>query len=688
MSSSGGAVTKAGKIGIMDPEGIHSNPLTDEPYSEGYREMARVWSKYPAYLKSKEILASIKKNPITFIISGTGSGKTAVVPRLALHFTNYQGKVGIVLPKQIITQSAAEFTAKMLDVPLGPDIGYIYRDSDRAYRKASKMIFVTDGTIINAYLRDPLLTDYKVIILDEAHERKIQIDIILLFLKTIIASGKRPDLRIIIMSATVDYEKYRDYFLPSKTNLIQIDGEPHYPITTRFMKNSIKDYVPVILNLIASINHNQPTEILTFITSGSEAKKLCQRITAENDKTFCIELYSGMDPERKAIAQSIDAYKDLGDYTQKVVMATNVAESSITIDGLECVIDGCHEVFSVYDSVHCADIFGKRWITKAQAIQRRGRVGRTAPGICYHLITQEQFDTLQDYPDPDVYTRDITQDLLRFIEISPGNTFHGAKEMLGQLMDPPYPINLESAERLFKMYNLITPEGQYTQRGVNIVKMATVTFDHAIFLLEAFRLKVISEAAIIVAALEKISSLSDLSILSPDCQGISKLIRPLINPMSDHLTLLNLFNAYDEQPKEHRKSWCLERCLQPRLMESIWRDITKIRRTAFQAILPPRIDRLSSAEDNQEGGSEDRHGMIIEALRRSHLHKRFDNGSSSYFEDRLKFAVSPNSTVAHFNPNNTSIIYDSLVGTVHLGKGVGGKRKWSIHTITILDNPK
>lgn len=675
------------KEGVLDPSGSKPNPLTGESYGEEYREMAKIWSQYPAYLKSKEILASIEKNPITFIISGTGSGKTAVVPRLALHFTDYQGKVGIVLPKQIITQSAASFTAKMLDVPLGPDIGYIYRDSDRAYRKASKMVFVTDGTIINAYLKDPLLLDYKVIIIDEAHERKIQIDIIMLFLKTLLASGKRPDLRIVIMSATVDYSKYRDYFLPTKTKLIEIQGESHYPITTRFTKRPSKDYVPLMLNLIASINHKQPTEILAFITSGGEARKLCRRVTAENDRTYCIELYSGMDPQKKAIAQSIDAYKDLGDYLQKLVMATNVAESSITIDGLECVIDSCHEVFSVYDPEYGADIFGKRWITKAQAVQRRGRVGRTAPGICYHLITQEQFDTLQDYPDPDVYTRDITQDLLRFIEISPGASLNGAKEMLSQLMDPPMPANIIRAENLFQTYGLISSDGHYTQKGINIVKMATVSIDHAILLLEAFRLKVAAEVAVIVAVLEKVSSISDLSLITPECQGVSIHLRNLINPMSDHLTLLNLFTLYGEQPKEERASWCMKRCLQPRLMETIWNDVNKVRRTVFQAILPPRPP--SQSNENLEGGAEmnqnERQHAVIEALRRSHLHKQLIKGQSSYFADQIKVAVSPSTTVTGLDLKNANVIYDSLIATVNAGKGINGKRKWSIHTVTILD---
>ena len=121
-------------IGIMDPDGINNNPLTDKPYSDNYKKLAKVWRNFPAYDKASEIIDTINKNQVISIISGTGSGKTVLVPKFLLHVLDYKGKIAITLPKQIITKSAAEFSAETLDVTLGQEVGYQYRGSDKKHK--------------------------------------------------------------------------------------------------------------------------------------------------------------------------------------------------------------------------------------------------------------------------------------------------------------------------------------------------------------------------------------------------------------------------------------------------------------------------------------------------------------------------------------------------------------------------
>src|SRR5579863_4423369 len=123
------------KIGILDPEGIEPNPLTGEPYSSSYKSLAKMWENLPAYAKAQEILESIRDNQLTFIISGTGSGKSVLIPKFALHYTNYKGKIGMTLPKRVITVTAATFSARTLDVELGKDIGYVFKGSDRSMNR-------------------------------------------------------------------------------------------------------------------------------------------------------------------------------------------------------------------------------------------------------------------------------------------------------------------------------------------------------------------------------------------------------------------------------------------------------------------------------------------------------------------------------------------------------------------------
>jgi hypothetical protein len=173
--------------GIFDPNGININPLNGKPYSDTYKEYAKKWSKFPAYEKADDIINSIDNNQITFIISGTGSGKTVLIPKFALHYTQYKGKIGITLPKRVVTLSAANYAAQTLDVELGNEIGYMYKGSPKEMVKSTnKMIYMTDGILIMKFVKDPLLSDLDIIIIDEAHERKVQIDLLMLFIKKIL----------------------------------------------------------------------------------------------------------------------------------------------------------------------------------------------------------------------------------------------------------------------------------------------------------------------------------------------------------------------------------------------------------------------------------------------------------------------------------------------------------------------
>ena len=156
------------EIGILDPKGINPNPLTGLPYSDEYKNLAKIWSSFPAYQRASDVFESLQKQ-ITFIISGTGSGKTVLIPKFALHYTGYQGLIGITLPKRVVTLSAAMFSAKTLDVELGDSVGYVYKGSPKEMvNNKNKMVYMTDGSLIMKIVRDPLLMEYKVIIIDEA----------------------------------------------------------------------------------------------------------------------------------------------------------------------------------------------------------------------------------------------------------------------------------------------------------------------------------------------------------------------------------------------------------------------------------------------------------------------------------------------------------------------------------------
>lgn len=160
------------KILELDPEGHQLNPLTKQKYSENYKRLASAWSTYPAYSRASDILSSIANFPLTILVSETGSGKTVLVPKLALHYTDYRGKIAVTLPKRAVTLSAAEFSADTLDVTLGKEIGLVYKGSDKKFLNSdNRMVYMTDGTLIMKFINDPDLMEYQIVIIDEAHER-------------------------------------------------------------------------------------------------------------------------------------------------------------------------------------------------------------------------------------------------------------------------------------------------------------------------------------------------------------------------------------------------------------------------------------------------------------------------------------------------------------------------------------
>jgi len=182
----------------------------------------------------------------------------------------------------------------------------------------NNLVYMTDGTLVMKITKDPLLSEYDVIIIDEAHERKVQIDLLLVFLKNLLKSGNRPDLRVIIMSATIDGEKYQKYFSGISSQIINISGQPNHEITVHYLEKPSKSYMIDGIELIGDlINQHSGKDMLFFITTSAEALEVCRKIRPRHPRTYCIELYADMDSSLKIYAESKDKYMQLGNYEEK-----------------------------------------------------------------------------------------------------------------------------------------------------------------------------------------------------------------------------------------------------------------------------------------------------------------------------------------------------------------------------------
>lgn len=445
-------------IGILDPEGKNKNPLTGNPYSDEYKKLAQKWMTFPVYQKRNEIIKDIENNQVILILSSTGSGKSVIVPKLVLHILEYKGKIAMTLPKQIITKSTAEFAALTLDVKVGEDVGYQYKGSPaNANTSKTKLLYCTDGLLVSKLFKDYGLKDLDCVIVDEAHDRRIQTDLLLYLLRETLRM--RPNFKLIIMSATINAEIFQKYYSDFKFKYIDVGGGRTFPIESIFLpKNleyneTINEGFKVLIKILESEDMSKKTahDIIFFVTSSNEAFNICRmlnnhliqerkskcKITCDGD-IYCVEVYAGMDQKKQSLAQDRDSYKENTKYTRKVVIATNVAESSLTIDGIKYVIDTGYELKSSFDAENRARKLDRQMISQAQAKQRMGRAGRTEPGICYHLYTKNDFDHIfQKFPEPDIRVNNITEECLKLITNDNVKTTSKLTNILTNFIEPP-----------------------------------------------------------------------------------------------------------------------------------------------------------------------------------------------------------------------------------------------------------
>lgn len=585
-------------VGILDPYGLNNNPFTNEPYSEQYKELAKIWSKFPAYEKAEEIIKEIKNNQVILIVSGTGSGKTVLLPKYAIHALDYKGKIAITLPKQIIAKSAAEFSAKTLDVVLGEEVGYQYKGSEENSRsKKTQLLYATDGTIVARLLNDPYLKDFDAVIIDEAHERKVQIDFLLYLLKQTIQL--RPEFKLIIMSATVNAEIFSSYFNTFKYKSIDIGGQTNYPITSIFAETRAtpNEYLDVGYNILKKImleddiNKEGSHDILFFVTSISETMDICEKMVKDELNGYCVEVYSGMDNQKQIIAQTKGSHNEFGK-ERKVVIATNVAESSLTIDGIKFVIDSGYEISSYYDPERHAKVLEKKLITHAQAKQRMGRAGRTESGICYHLYTKNDFENVMEkYPEPSIRTSNIIGETLRLLNIPTINNVNNLLSVFSQFIEPPKEKYIKNSIKQLMQLGLIKNE-EITPMG-KLVADLQVEPNVGVSIITAYKFNLVSDVCIIFAFIDAIkNNLSELYKLPSDIiedtpenkQRLNSLKdkfntarKKHFNKHGDHLSLLKVFEKYQTQKdKKKQNDWAYESFIRLTIMEKVEKYYKKL----------------------------------------------------------------------------------------------------------------
>ena len=582
---------------VLDYTGKNDNFINNQEYSEEYKELGKKWSQLPMYAdkkKVKEFFELLESKQVILLVSGTGSGKTVLVPKFVLKYfihNKITGKIAVTNPKSLTTKYNAEYGAKTLDIELGQEVGYKYKGAPKeANSDNTKLLYATDGIILATILsNDPLLKDYNCVIIDEAHERGIQIDLLLKLLKEVV--NQRKDFKLIIMSATINSKVFKDYYNIKglKYGELEVTGESNFKIHQHWAnakdKISRSNYVNfAVERCIKIIESEEPGDIIVFVAITSDAvrgcdmlRKLCPEQLKMKDKsvskklcdeTFCIEVYSKMKAENKELAVHKDLYKK-GKYTRKVIFATNVAESSITFDGLVFVIDSGYELANFYNYKDNSYVISKMLTSQAQVKQRIGRAGRTQKGVSYHLYTEEDFKKMNKYPQPNISVTDLTDFILSFLKYS-----ENIKLMLDVVQDLITVPNIKQVtSALYKLHfmkaiKVVTPKnellsvenvkwknmisydqlsnylnGTITRVGINLLHFKSSPVISAYTILLAKYMDCVDEIVTLMGIIEICESKIDSLFYSRKDQK-GEMIRHFSKysiPGSDHLTILNIY---------------------------------------------------------------------------------------------------------------------------------------------------
>ncbi|GAV54149.1 hypothetical protein ZYGR_0AK06510 [Zygosaccharomyces rouxii] len=529
----------------------------------------------PVYGMREELVKAVQDNQFLVIVGETGSGKTTQITQF-LNEVGFgeRGIVGCTQPRRVAAVSVAQRVAEEVGCKLGNEVGYTIRFEDRT-SVSTRIKYMTDGMLQREALLDPKMSRYSVIMLDEAHERTVATDVLFALLKQ--AASQRPDLKVIVTSATLDSVKFSEYFhncpvkhIPGKT----------YPVDVIYSSEPQMDYLESALDCVMQIHVNEDAgDILVFLTGQEEIDSCCeilyQRVKVLDksiNELLILPVYSALPSE---IQSKIFEPTPAG--SRKVVFATNIAETSITIDGIRFVVDPGYAKINTFNSRTGMEQLVVSPISQAQANQRKGRAGRTGPGKCYRLYTEPSFrNEMLPNAIPEIQRQNLSHTILLLKAMGINDLLHF------DFMDPP-PRNLliRALEELFNL-EALEEDGYLTKLGSRMSQFPT----------EPTLSRVLLSSVTNNCSEEIITIISMLSVpgifyrpRDKQQDADNKKIR-FHHPFGDHLTLLNVYQRW--QFANCTEQFCTAHYLQYRHLRRA-RDVRNQLITIFRKLQLPIV---------------------------------------------------------------------------------------------------
>jgi pre-mRNA-splicing factor ATP-dependent RNA helicase DHX16 len=518
--------------------------------------------KLPVYPYREEFLAAVKDHQVLILVGETGSGKTTQIPQY-LHEIGYSelGKIGCTQPRRVAAMSVAARVAQEMNVRLGHEVGYSIRFENCTSPK-TVIQYMTDGMLLREILTEPDLASYSCMVIDEAHERTLHTDILFGLVKDI--RRFRSDLKLIISSATLDAEKFSKYF--DDASIFMIPGRM-FPVDIYYTKAPEADYVDASVVTVLQIHASQPLngDILVFLTGQEEietaAEILAQRaknLGARIPELIICPIYANLPSEQQA-----KIFEKTPKGARKVVLATNIAETSLTIDGICYVIDTGFNKQKTFNARSGMESLVVTPVSQAAANQRAGRAGRTQPGKCFRLFTAWSFQNeLEPNTVPEILRTNMGNVVLMLKSLGINDLLHF------DFMDrPPADALIRALEQLYAL-GALNDRGELTKLGRRMAE----------FPLDPMLSKTVIASEKYKCTAEVLSTVAMLSL------GASVFYRPKEKAVhadtarlnfargggGDHIALLRCYSEW--AATEYNTQWCFENYVQVRNMKKA-RDI-------------------------------------------------------------------------------------------------------------------
>ncbi|XP_014259416.1 probable ATP-dependent RNA helicase DHX34 [Cimex lectularius] len=589
-----------------------------------------------------EILSTVSSNRVTIIAGDTGCGKSTQVPQYLMN-AGYN-RIACTQPRRIACIALAKRVAFETQNKFGDKVGYQIR-FESIRKKDTKLIFMTEGFLLRQAAQDGLLSEYDVIILDEVHERNLYNDFLLGILKCLIY--QRKDLKVVLMSATINISLFSEYF-GDIAKVIQVPGRLH-PIEVHFSevpaekdssqtKLNAEPYLRILRGIDQKYPKNERGDVLIFVSGLNEIESLITVINGYNEESknwIPLPLHSSL-----SLAEQNKVFNYVPQGYRKCVVSTNIAETSVTIDGIRFVIDSGKMKEMSYDATCKMSRLKEFWVSKASAEQRKGRAGRTGPGVCFRLYTREDYEAMQEYTTPEIKRVQLDSLILQMISMGLPN----ARKF--PFIEPPSEESIENSIQTLKEYGALRNNEKLTHMGELLAKLP-VDIPVGKMLICGTMFEQADPALSLAATISVQTPFTNRAYRDETCESLRKCLE---SDHGDPITLLNCLkewlkikNARDKSNSS--RNWCRSLGLE----EQRFYEMCKIR-AQFKVHL--QDSGLLTNDLNMYMTSEERalrHGelRVLKRLKRTH--------NTDESQKKKKFLKPDGSMSSADNENGTDV---------------------------------